>query len=295
MVMRLPRPQTGSSRLPAPRAPGRVVVGVNGSQLSGAALEWACGEAVRRGADLEIVTAWDPYPAAEWCSEVEEWRADVRAQVEDAIQAANLITRGRVAVHGTVREGRPVQVLLEEAVGAALLVIGSTGHLGFLGAIAGSISRHCAREAQCPVVILGPSVVTSTVTGYLTSAVLDTRGAVTRWLGGELSRRPLPVFVVDSWDVAMAMPGPLHAAIPIPPDQGARAQHAGAVARMRSQLGVDVDLSVALRQGRPAEGLCLAGQPGDLVLIPRSALHDVEFSHETCPVLVIPDDDGFAE
>lgn len=295
MLTRVPRPQGEPGGSSTPRRPGGVVVGFNGSELSAAALEWAGREAVRRGADLQIVTAWDPYPAAEWSSEVEEWRAEVRTRVEDAIRTANAVTAGRVAVRGTVREGRPVKVLLEEAADAGLLVIGSTGHLGFLGAIAGSTSRHCARESRCPLVIIGPQVVNTPVTGYLTSAVLDSNGSVAGWLAGELARRPLPVFVLDSWDITVLMPGPMYGAIPIPTEEGARAQHAEAVTTMRSRLGPGVDLSASLRQGRPAEGLCLAGRPGDLVVVPRSALHDVEFRHETCPVLVIPDEEDYPE
>jgi nucleotide-binding universal stress UspA family protein len=243
------RPRAATAGKPsASHLPGSVVVGFNGTQLSCEALEWAAREAVRRRSDLEIVTVWDPYPAAEWSSVVEEWRADICDQVQGAIRSANARTAGRVPVRGTVLEGDPARALLDEAADAALLVIGSTGHVGFLGAVAGSTSRRCARDAGCPVVIVGPDVVATTVTGYLTSVVLDTRGDATRWLAAERASRPLPVTVVEAWDVSPTM-----------------------------------------RQGRPGDGLRVAGHAGDLVVVPRSALHDVGFHHQTRPVLIVPD------
>jgi nucleotide-binding universal stress UspA family protein len=45
-------------------------------------------------------------------------------------------------------------VLIDEADGADLLVVGSRGHGGFTEALLGSVSQHCVHHARCPVVII---------------------------------------------------------------------------------------------------------------------------------------------
>jgi nucleotide-binding universal stress UspA family protein len=61
---------------------------------------------------------------------------------------------GPVKVSSTVREGNAAQVLLETAMDADLLVVGSRGHGGFAEALLGSVSQHCVHHARCPVVII---------------------------------------------------------------------------------------------------------------------------------------------
>jgi nucleotide-binding universal stress UspA family protein len=53
-----------------------------------------------------------------------------------------------------VVEGHPAQVLVEEARGARLLVVGSRGHGSLVGMLIGSTSAHCAATAECPVVVI---------------------------------------------------------------------------------------------------------------------------------------------
>jgi nucleotide-binding universal stress UspA family protein len=57
-----------------------------------------------------------------------------------------------------VVQGHPAQVLLDASAGAELLVIGSRGHGGFVGAMLGSVGQHCVHHATCPVVIIRDSV-----------------------------------------------------------------------------------------------------------------------------------------
>ncbi|HTZ07910.1 MAG TPA: universal stress protein, partial [Acidimicrobiales bacterium] len=59
-----------------------------------------------------------------------------------------------VPVRLVVREGHPAPVLIDEAGGADLLVVGSRGHGAFMGMVLGSVSEHCVSHAPCPVVVV---------------------------------------------------------------------------------------------------------------------------------------------
>lgn len=59
-----------------------------------------------------------------------------------------------VEIDAGVREGRTASVLVEEAGGADLLVVGSRGRGGFAGLLLGSVSSECAHHASCPVAIV---------------------------------------------------------------------------------------------------------------------------------------------
>jgi nucleotide-binding universal stress UspA family protein len=141
---------------PAPR----VVVGVDGSPSSRAALCWAVSQAALTGAVVEAVTAWE-FPAAVvgygWGATV----ALVAGQYEEL--AEKMVTEvvsgtvdpgSGVQVITRVKEGNAAQVLLDASVGADLLVVGSRGHGTFAGALLGSVSTHCVHHATCPVVVI---------------------------------------------------------------------------------------------------------------------------------------------
>jgi len=59
-----------------------------------------------------------------------------------------------VPVRPLVAEGAAADVLLHEAKGADLLVVGSRGHGGLASALLGSVSMYCVLHAHCPVLVL---------------------------------------------------------------------------------------------------------------------------------------------
>jgi nucleotide-binding universal stress UspA family protein len=59
-----------------------------------------------------------------------------------------------VEVRTRVIHGRPASVLLETAIGADMLVLGSRGHGTFAGMLLGSVSQHCVQHAPCPVLVV---------------------------------------------------------------------------------------------------------------------------------------------
>jgi nucleotide-binding universal stress UspA family protein len=139
---------------------GRIVVGVDGSPSSKQALIWALRQAELTGASVEAVIAWH-YPIAGAGIPFEPAGTMVDADFEEIARMVltNAITEvvdpaSPVKISSTAIEGNAAQVLLDAAVGAELLVVGSRGHGGFVGALLGSVSQHCAHHAPCPLVII---------------------------------------------------------------------------------------------------------------------------------------------
>ncbi|MFN0090752.1 MAG: universal stress protein [Acidimicrobiales bacterium] len=141
---------------------GRIVVGVDGSEHSVAALRWAVEEAKLRNAQVEAVISWqypvyaaDPIGATAISSlDPELVRDGARRALEEAIAAADA---GPAPVTPVVLEGSAGHALIETARGAELLVVGSRGHGGFAGLLLGSVSTQCVHHAPCPVVVVRPA------------------------------------------------------------------------------------------------------------------------------------------
>jgi nucleotide-binding universal stress UspA family protein len=138
----------------------QIVVGVDGSPSSQAALQWAADQAVRTGAGVEVVIAWE-YPSLAagfgWVPNAmitsNQYREYTEKVVADAISK---VTGPGSSVRFSTRvgEGNAAQILLDAAVSAELLVVGSRGHGTFAGAVLGSVSQRVAHHAPCPVVVV---------------------------------------------------------------------------------------------------------------------------------------------
>jgi nucleotide-binding universal stress UspA family protein len=135
---------------------GRIVVGIDGSAHATRALVWALAQAASSGAKVRVVHAWQmptvyeagiPVPPSE--EHVKAADAALGAAVERA--AADW---PEVRVETRLVEGHPARALLDQAVGADLLVVGSRGHGGFVGALLGSVGHYCIQHATCPVVVV---------------------------------------------------------------------------------------------------------------------------------------------
>ncbi|MGZ8715904.1 MAG: universal stress protein [Gaiellaceae bacterium] len=138
---------------------GTIVVGVDGSSGSQDALRFAVEEARLRNAALRVVTAWHVAPMTYSggfgvAVDPHDYEESAQAVGEEALAALREETVG-VEVERLAKEGQAAQVLLEEARGADLLVVGSRGHGGFAGLLLGSVSQQVAHHASCPVVIVG--------------------------------------------------------------------------------------------------------------------------------------------
>jgi nucleotide-binding universal stress UspA family protein len=138
---------------------GRIVVGVDGSETSRRALRWALDEAKLRGDDLTAVNAWHyPYAGATELAAMvqavppETAQAEARGILEAA--AREVAQPGDPEADLVTVCGGPASVLVEQAKGADLLVVGSRGLGGFAGLLLGSVSHQVTHHAPCPVVVV---------------------------------------------------------------------------------------------------------------------------------------------
>jgi nucleotide-binding universal stress UspA family protein len=134
-----------------------IVVGVDGSKPSRAALAWAAAEAADHEAGLLVIGVWEPplippmgNPSVGRDITTSEGAADDLVQVI----RDELGDNPPVVVQPRVAEGNPAHVLIESSEGADLLVVGTRGHGGFSGLLLGSVSQHVAAYAKCPVAVV---------------------------------------------------------------------------------------------------------------------------------------------
>jgi nucleotide-binding universal stress UspA family protein len=137
-----------------------VVVGVDGSAESVAALRWASRYAAAMGAAIQAVLAWH-YPAAVGQAPTGVAPGAVRGQIEERMRAdlAQAVAQvypdpSATEVEMRVSYGHAAQVLIDESKDADLLVVGSRGHGAFTGMLLGSVSIHCVTNATCPVTVI---------------------------------------------------------------------------------------------------------------------------------------------
>jgi nucleotide-binding universal stress UspA family protein len=135
----------------------QVVVGVDGSAASVAALKWAAAYKAATGATIHAVMAWH-YPSAVGPAPVgvapESVSDEVRAEMTEHLTAAIQAAAPDIEIEQQISYGHPVQVLVDASSSADLLVVGSRGHGAFHGMLVGSVSIGCVTHAHCPVLVV---------------------------------------------------------------------------------------------------------------------------------------------
>ena len=148
-----------------PQGPRPIVVGVDGSDDSKQALRWAAQQAEITTAPLHVVTAWHlpvafgtvwqmpaTYGRSHDLSGV-DFSEDAKKTLYGAIEEV-LGKSPSVAVTPQLVAGHPARVLIEASQQATLLVVGASGHGGFVGMLLGSVTQHCVSHSACPVLVI---------------------------------------------------------------------------------------------------------------------------------------------
>ena len=148
---------------------GIIVVGVDGSGNSRAALDWALNEARLRGSSVRAVHAWDDSrrrhrrgalgagPTAELrgseCEEIDQHARDaLDREVEEALARVGVV----IDVERLVVEGSAADAVIDASADAELAVVGSRGRGALKTLLLGSVSQHVLHHAACPVVVVPP-------------------------------------------------------------------------------------------------------------------------------------------
>ncbi|WP_405653295.1 universal stress protein [Streptomyces sp. NBC_00019] len=133
-----------------------VVTGLDGSDESRAAAEWAAREAELRGLPLKLLHVGEPVPELLaqapllGAETLQYWSETVP---RDAAEGLRLRHPGLEIVEEQ-RRGGPVEILLEEAEDAELLALGSRGLSGIGGFLVGSVGLAVVAHAERPVVLV---------------------------------------------------------------------------------------------------------------------------------------------
>ena len=138
-----------------------IVVGIDGSDHSIRALEWAADEAAARHAPLTVLTIHS-VPQSGWTGnpvvlpqDSEDLRKEQQAAEEMTSKVTSQLGEAKPA-SVTVRAaiGFPAQDLIEASRDADVMVVGTHGGGGFAKLVAGSVSSQVVHHAHCPVVVV---------------------------------------------------------------------------------------------------------------------------------------------
>lgn len=149
-----------------PGNPGQVVLGYDGSPASNRAAAFAFRHAEAKGCGVVAVSV-EPSRGEPETEEIDPENATPGSDTS-AFHSPVIVTAAAfpdVPVSFVAGTGRPAEVLLSEAIGAELLVVGSRGSGGFSGLIMGSVSQKVLAHASCPVAVLHPGISAETASG----------------------------------------------------------------------------------------------------------------------------------
>ena len=143
---------------------GEIVVGLDVSPASHAALAWAASQARTTGASLRAVHVL-PLPPGIWgvvspsAARSEVGRDRVEESYRNAVTAVWEMVHPEPGWELEFYNADPGTLLVAESTHAGLLVIGTREHVGWGRILNGSISHYCLSHAMCPVVAVPPMAI----------------------------------------------------------------------------------------------------------------------------------------
>jgi len=132
----------------------RIVVGVDGSEHSNAALKWALADAQQHSDSVvTAVLAWQlPFVSFPGAFDRDELDQAYKNFLNETVSA--IAPKPPVPLETVIAEGDPTESMVEASKGANLLVLGIRGRSPFAGLLLGSVSQGAAASAHCPVVLV---------------------------------------------------------------------------------------------------------------------------------------------
>ena len=240
-----------------------IVVGVDGSPASVAALRWAYREAVGLHAPLQVMTAWpsSSHEGGEIATEADAQAVAVHAAL-DALPAE----------HGTKVslswcEGSPDDVLLWQSRFARLIVVGPHGHHSLGEHVLGSVTERLVTEASCPVAVVAADAGDGSARHRIVAGVDGSPPSLValRWAAARARRTASTVDALLAWE--------WHAEYTVHPyGTDERHQRARAEATLAHAVAAVPEPLRAAVHGRPVHGsptnvLVDAAAGADLVVV----------------------------
>jgi nucleotide-binding universal stress UspA family protein len=156
--------EASTSKVVAPK----IVVGVDGSDPSVSALRWAAHEAKRRGANILVVSCYSvpTYGGAMGVvsptnEDLEAFKAGADAVVGRAIELVAGIDP-HLVVEGLVGMSAASGTIVDAAGAGDEIVVGSTGHGGFIDGLLGSVATSVMHRSRVPVIVVPAKSVAET-------------------------------------------------------------------------------------------------------------------------------------
>lgn len=291
-----------------------VVAGVDGSEESLRAAEWAAREAERHGAALRMVSA-PAMPPRMWAGDagpqtVAKVLGDVpRRALAEAVKRCREVAPD-LLVDADLLTGPPALAVTSSGSGALMLVVGARGAGGFAAMLLGSVSRYVAMHAPCPVVVVREE--TSVVHREIVVGIRDPHdtAATLSFAFEEAELRGAALVAVHAWywfpSAFDGSGGRVTAARASDPENvsAVASQHLAETLRTWQEKYPGVPVRHEVVHGHPARVLGSYTARSDLVVIGRHGGHDTGpavgaiqhgvLSHAHGPVAIVPAKNGAA-
>ena len=277
-----------------------VVVGVDGSEESLLAAEWAALEARRHGLPLRIVStpAIVPHVQAYQLSPAvaDALRAAATRALRTAVGRAEEVAPG-LTITTDLLSGPPAPAVAGSGSDAAMLVVGARGAGGFAAMLLGSVSRYAAARATCPVIVVrqaSMAVHQEVVVGIRDPQ--ETSEALT-FAFEEAAARHADLMAVHAWHwFPSVLRSPVDQDAPFLPEQisGQAVRSLSAVLNQWRQKYPAVRVHQDVIRGHPARILANYSVRSDLIVIGRHAdpgigsIQHALLDHARGPVAVVP-------
>ncbi|KAB1946243.1 universal stress protein [Micromonospora sp. ALFpr18c] len=277
-----------------------ILVGYDGSTDASTALNWALEEARHSGQPVRLAYVFEWLTVAGWVGPGVApgvWPDDTaRRQVEDLVRKAAgdaAAANPGLTVTGEVYDGPPALVLQERSAEAGMLVLGSRGHGGFGGLLAGSTAVAVAAHAHCPVVVVRDGAVAATTDAPPSPVTVGVDGSepslvALGFAAERAAQRQVPLRVLHAWT-----PGP-NAEAGVPDERASVEEALEPWRRTFTELSISVDLVA----GSPAAMLIEASRAARLVVVGTrgrgglagmllGSVSQQLIQHAHCPIAVV--------
>ncbi|GAA2143436.1 universal stress protein [Kitasatospora kazusensis] len=280
----------------------RVVVGIDGTDASHDAVDWAADEARQRRGSLHLLHAWFGEMAQAFTGRATHLSRDAGEEALGAAAEQARLRHPDLAVTTELVDGHARDAVLAAAGEAELLVLGARGSGGFPRLLVGSTSLDAAARAACPVVVVHPAADRASAGGVLAGVHgRDPEQPVLDFAFEAAVRRELPLLAVHAWSYPLVA-GAGRALPPVFEEGHIKAEQdrllAEVLAGYRQEYpGVKVE-TLSVRSGAARELVALSAAH-QLVVVGRhgtargplgrlGSVSQAVVQHGQCPVAVVP-------